>query len=191
MGGVMAPLIAQSCSMKGIIAYGTIGVNFMEYWINTRKTIADAYEMTAADKDDYIKEQCQCAALLLDAHMKKDEALKINPNCKASINTLLLRDYPYWDQLTAINIPAAWQAYNGKVLAMWGSSDYVSAREEHKIITEVVNRSHPGNATFKEVPNASHGMQTAATFQEAKDSPGSFNYNIASAISEWLNAQIN
>ena len=191
MGGVMAPLIAKETSVKGIIAYGTIGVNFMEYWVNTRKTLADAYNMNPIDKDDYIKEQCQCASLMLDAHMHKDEAAKINPNCKEVIENLLMRDYPYWTQLTSINIPAAWQSYTGKVLAMWGSADFISAREEHHIITDIVNKSHPGNATFKEIANASHGMQIAYTFQEGLNTPGAFNTAIETTMNEWLQSQLN
>lgn len=191
MGGVMAPLIAKTESVKGIIAYGTIGVNFMEYWVNTRKTLADALEMNPVDKDDYIKEQCQCASMLIDLHMKKDEAIKINPHCTEMYDALLIRDYAFWDQLSAINLPQAWQAYSGKVLAMWGSTDFISAREEHQLIAEIVNKAHPGNGTFKEVPNASHGMETATTFAEALNKPGSYNSSIETIMSEWLQAQRN
>ena len=191
MGGVMAPVIAREVSIRGIIAYGTIGVNFMQYWADTRKTLADAYEMTDSEKDDYVKEQCQCAGLLFSAHLKREEILKINPNCKEVIDILLLRDYPYWEQLTGINIPAMWQSYTGKVLALWGSADFISSPEEHKHIVNVVNKYHAGNALFKEVPNASHGMQVAGSFHEGLEDTNFFNTDVAAIMSEWLKQQTN
>lgn len=190
MGGVMAPLIAKKYSVAGIVAYGTIGVNFMEYWINTRKTIGDAYQMDDVEKDDYIKEQTQCAALLLNARMTKEEAVKINPECAATFDVLLLRDYQFWYQLYDVNIPGNWRTYPGKVLAMWGSTDFIAAKQEHQFIAEVVNGAHPGNATFMVAENSSHAMQTAATFSEARTNPGPYNRIVGEKIGEWLTAQL-
>ncbi|MBK7087101.1 MAG: alpha/beta fold hydrolase [Flavobacteriales bacterium] len=43
MGGLFAPLVAQRTPVHRIVAYGTIGSNFMEYLIKTRRTIGEAY----------------------------------------------------------------------------------------------------------------------------------------------------
>jgi hypothetical protein len=42
------------------------------------------------------------------------------------------------------------------VLAMHGSSDFVSSATEHKLIAETVNRYHPGKATYIEIANSDH-----------------------------------
>lgn len=191
MGGVMAPLIGREQPVKGVIAYGTIGVNFMQYWINTRKTIAEAYSMNLIETDDYIKEQCQCASMMLDACMTKDEVIKINPNCAEVVDMLLMRDYDFWYQLYEQNIPNNWKEYNGKVLTLWGNADYISARDEHRHIADVVNEFHPGNGTFKIIPGASHSMQIAGSFSEARVNPGGFNTAISDTMNLWLKQQLN
>ena len=189
MGGVMAPLVAKEQPVKGIVAYGTIGVNFMEYYTNTRKTVAQAYNMTPAETDDYIKEQCACTSMLMNARLSREEAVKRLPACGDVYDFLLLRDKSFWYQLYDLNIPFAWSQYAGKVLTVWGSADYVAAREEHRQIAETVNQYHPGNGTFIEIENAGHAMNSAANFWEARTDPGPFNPKIADTINKWLKEQ--
>lgn len=191
MGGVMAPLVAKEHAVKGIVAYGTIGVNFMEYFTNTRKTVAQAYAMDPFETDDFIKEQCACTAMMMSARLSREEAVKRNPACSEVYDFLLLRDKSFWYQLYDLNIPFQWSQYPGKVLAIWGSADYIAARDEHVAIAETVNQYHPGQATFLEMPNTDHGMQVAGNFVEARTNPGPFNPEIPKKIGEWLSHQIN
>ncbi len=186
MGGVMAPLVAKSENVKGIVVYGTMGVNFMEYWMNTRKTIAQAYKLNAIETDDYIKEQCECASMLLTAKMKKEEIIKVNKECEEAINVLLLRDYQYWYQLYQVNTPKNWSEYNGKVLSIWGTSDFITSKEEHLKVRDVVNTYHPGNAGYAEVQEAGHAFQTASDYVEAKDNPGPYNREVGKTLVNWL-----
>ncbi|NUO02402.1 MAG: alpha/beta fold hydrolase [Saprospiraceae bacterium] len=190
MGGLMAPMLAKDFSVKGIVAYGTIGVNFMEYFTNTRRTIAQALELDAAETDTYVKRECACAAMLLSARLSREEAVKLDEVCDGVYDILLLRSEAYWRQLYDLNIPALWQAYQGKALAAWGSTDYISARREHELIAETVNQSHPGNGTFLEIPNSNHGMYLASTFSEARTNPGPFNPKVTEMVSEWLKKQL-
>jgi len=188
MGGVMAPLVANEHPVKGIAAYGTIGANFMEYFTRTRRTIAESYDMSPAETDSYVKEQCSCAALLFDARLSREEALKRNPSCGDVYDILLLRNDAFWRQLyNDVHISYQWQQYNGKCLALWGATDYIASRFEHEWIAKTVNYSHPGNGTFMEVPNSNHGMYAATTFQEARTNPGSFNPKVSTILLEWLN----
>lgn len=190
MGGLMAPLIAKDYPVKGIAVYGTIGVNFMEYFTNTRRTIAQALELDAAQSDLYVKRESACAAMLLNARLSREEAIKLDEVCAGVYDILLLRSDPYWRQLYDLNIPALWQAYDGKTLAAWGSTDYISARREHEMIAETVNSNHPGNGIFVEIPNSNHGMYSAATFPEARNNPGPFNPKVAALIADWLKKQL-
>lgn len=190
MGGLMAPLVAKDHPVKGIAVYGTIGVNFMEYFTNTRRTIAQALELDAAESDLYVKRESACAAMLLNARLSREEAIKLDEVCAGVYDILLLRSDAYWRQLYDLNIPALWQAYDGKTLAVWGSTDYISARREHEMIAETVNGSHPGNGTFMEIPNTNHGMYLAATFPEARNNPGPFNPKVAEGIADWLKKQV-
>ncbi|MBV6439694.1 MAG: Protein TolB [Saprospiraceae bacterium] len=189
MGGVMAPLVAKEHRVKGIVAYGTIGVNFMEYFANSRRTIAASYEMTPIEADDYVKEQCDCAAMLLSARLSRTDAVKLNPECGGVYDALLLRSEQFWRQLHEMNIPANWQHFEGKVLAAWGATDFISTKAEHQMIAATVNQLHPGNGIFLEIPNSNHGMHVASTFQEARTNPGDFNPEVAKQVGNWLKQQ--
>jgi pimeloyl-ACP methyl ester carboxylesterase len=186
MGGVMAPLIAQQTNIKGIIAYGTIGSSFIEYLNKTRRTLGYAYGWKPEEIDDYIKESCECAGYYFVEKMPTADAIKKKEACKDYLTVFDYRSRKYNNELYELNIPAAWKPFTGKALLMWGGSDCISSKEDHEILTQAVNYYHPGNATFFELKGAEHGMKTASTFQEAINSPGSYNPEVGKSILDWL-----
>lgn len=190
MGGVMAPLVAKSYPVKGVAVYGTFGVNFMEYFTLTRRSIAESYNMSAGEADNYVKWQCECAAMLLSARLSRDEAVQRNPDCGEVYDYLLLRDTGFWYQFYDLNLPETWQNYNSKVLAIRGSADYITTRVEHEMIAATVNRNHPGHGAFLEMPGTDHGMSAAATYAGARTNPGPFNPVLAEKVGAWMKEQM-
>jgi len=186
MGGVMAPLIAEETAIKGIIAYGTIGSNFIEYLAKTRRTIGEAFNWKPDETDDYIKDYCECATYYFVEKMTTAEAAKKKEACKDYLSIFDYRSRPYNNELYDLNIPGVWKTFTGKALLMWGESDYISSKEDHQIITQTVNAYHPGNAEFVTVKATNHGMKYANSFQEAKQSPGAYNPDVANQILKWL-----
>jgi pimeloyl-ACP methyl ester carboxylesterase len=187
MGGVFAPLIARQTPIKGIIAYGTIGSNFIEYLAKTRRTIAQAYQMTPDAADALVKDFCECADYYFVEKMTTEQASTKNPGCKEYLSIFDLRSRAYNDELYAFNIPSLWKPYDGKVLILWGESDYISSREDHQIITDAVNFYHPGNSIFNTIKSADHGMNVARDFQEAQKTPGKYNQVVSNIVIDWLN----
>lgn len=186
MGGVFAPLIAQQTAIKGIIAYGTIGCSFIEYLAKTRRTIAQAYEMPPDETDELIKDFCECGSYYFVEKMTTEEAAAKKPACGEYLSIFNLRSRAYNDELYAFNIPSLWKPFKGKVLMLWGESDYISSREDHEIITDAVNFYNPGNAIFSTVKDADHGMNFAKNFQEAQKAPGMYNKVVSSTVIDWL-----
>jgi pimeloyl-ACP methyl ester carboxylesterase len=186
MGGVFAPLVAKQTAVKGIIAYGTIGSNFIEYLAKTRRTIADAYQMSPEETDDYVKDACECSAYYFAEKMTTKEAAKKKEICGEYLSVFDLRARTYNDELYSYNIPLLWKTYNGKALIIWGESDYISSREDHEIVSRSINHYHPGYSTFATVKEADHGMNIAKNFQEAQKRAGKYNPEISTLISNWL-----
>ncbi len=62
----------------------------------------------------------------------------------------------YFQQVADVNIRELWMNTKAKVLAMHGSSDFVSSSAEHKQIAETVNHYNPGNAAYIEIGNSDH-----------------------------------
>jgi uncharacterized protein len=188
MGGVMAPLVAMETPVKGIVAYGTIGSNFIEYLLKTRRTIGEAYNWSMEETDTYVKDACECASYYFIEKMTTAEAAKKKQICGDYLSVFDLRSRKYNDELYAFNFPTLWTAYTGKALLLWGKSDFISAREDHEILAKTVNRAHPGNATLAYVDNADHGMNYATSFSTALNSPGKYNPAVGDTILAWLKA---
>lgn len=189
MGGVFAPLVAQRTGIKGIIAYGTIGCNFLEHLAKTRRTIAEANEWTPEETDAYIKNFCECVSVIYTEKMSTEEAAKKKPECSDHIALFDLRSRAYMNELFALNIAGAWKPFTGKALLVWGESDYISARDDHRILTDAINYYHSGNAQLLTIPHADHGMQVAASFNAATKRSGPYQPEVGKAMLNWLNVQ--
>lgn len=190
MGGVFAPLLARELPVRGIVAYGTIGEKFMDYFANSRRTIGEAWGMAPAEIDTYVKQTCDCFQPYFEHGTPLGDIVEIRPQCRELVSDMG-RTTAFWQQLYRLDIPAQWSAYTGRVLAVWGKSDYISVRAEHQHIVDLVNRAQPGRGTFLELEGCDHGMHQAATARlAAQGGAGDFNPAVSEAIGQWLKANI-
>lgn len=186
MGGVMAPLVAQVTPIRGIISYGTIGSNFLEYLLKTRRTIAAAYQMAPDSTDNYIKLSGECAGYYFVQGMTTEEAAALNPECDYYLSVFDERARAYNDELYALNIPGAWAPFRGRALFLWGAADYIASREDHDILAATVDHYHQGHAEMQVIPNATHGMDWADDFMQARTDPGPYNPAVHQVVLKWL-----
>lgn len=155
IGGVIAPLIAQQEPVKGIIVYGTVGRNWLEYEIDNalRQQLLDG--APADSIDIYMRAEYIRLYGLFVEKKSPQQVVKEHPQ-----TALHLLNYPmrieYFQQVADVNIRELWMNTKAKVLAMHGSSDFVSSATEHKLIANIVNHYHPGNATYIEIANSDH-----------------------------------
>jgi pimeloyl-ACP methyl ester carboxylesterase len=187
MGGVMAPVVAQQTNVKGIIAYGTIGSNFIEYLAKSRRTLAKAYNMSPEETEIYIKDWCECSVHYFVDGMSTKEVANKKPDCERYLSVFDYRSSAYNKQLYDLNIAAAWKDYKGKALLIWGESDFVSTKDDHQIIVNNINFYHKGNASYLGIPSTSHGMGIASSMQEAINATNEkYNPEVGLKISQWL-----
>ena len=186
MGGVFAPLLARDVPVAGIIAYGTMGEKFMDYFANSRRTIARANDMTLLETEEYVRMNCDCFQPYFEKGTSFADIIAAKPGCREYLSDLG-RTTAFWQQLYRLDIPALWSAYPGKALAVWGAADYISVREEHRHIADLVNRSHPGQGSFLELEGCDHGMHTVASMQlAAQGQAAGYNPRVSEAIGKWL-----
>jgi pimeloyl-ACP methyl ester carboxylesterase len=84
-----------------------------------------------------------------------EEIMREHPASAAAFFRYPMR-VEYFQQVAGIDIRSLWAHTDAYVLAMHGASDFVSSGPEHALIAELVNRRHPGKATYVEIPNADH-----------------------------------
>lgn len=194
MGGVMAPVIAKANNVRGIIVYGAITTNFMEYYSTSRRTVTQAFGMSPEDAENYIKLACDCAFRLVRDKQAPEEIVKQKPECAEHVGFLELRAKDFWYQLDELNLAAEWKQFEGKVLAVYGKADFISTKVEHQQLAETVNHFHAGNGTFLELENCDHGMSQAANFTEAfrimNYGGAKFNPVVAEKMYDWMKSNL-
>jgi pimeloyl-ACP methyl ester carboxylesterase len=195
MGGVMAPLLATEVPVKGIAVYGTIGTTWIEYMLeNSRRQL-----ILVDEEPEAIETRMRrSAAILHYLYTEKREPAEIksqHPELAGMIDESMTegkyffgRTLTFFRQLADTNLAAAWSKLDAAVLAMWGRADYVSAEADHAWIAAIVNREHPGRATFLPLDGTGHGFQKAASPQEAFRARGTEEFNPASlaVLREWV-----
>jgi len=155
IGGVIAPLLAQQEKVKGIIVYGTVGRNWLEYELeNThRQRLLEDYPADSLDL--VMRAEYERLYGLFVEKKTPDQIIKEHPE-----TALTFFEYPmsikYFQQVADINIRQLWMNTDARVLAMHGTSDFVSSAVEHELIVQTVNRYHPGKATHVEIENSDH-----------------------------------
>ncbi|GAB4124481.1 MAG: hypothetical protein OHK0045_24850 [Raineya sp.] len=185
LGGVMAPIIARKENAKGVIVYGTIGQNWTNYLIDSRKAMAISKGEDLEDVEEWVKTVTDCSVRYFLQKQALDSIIKQNEECKNFLKKFSFRDTKYWYQLSDLNIAQQWKEYKGYVLSIWGEADKNTMESEHQAIVNIVNKNHPKKATFLKISRTDHKMclrNPQDTYVE-KD----FNPQVAESIYEWIN----
>jgi pimeloyl-ACP methyl ester carboxylesterase len=197
MGGVMAPLLAAEIPVRGIIVYGTIARTWTEYMLeNTRRQMA----LADADPSTIDRQLRDDAALLTYLYAEKlppKEIAARHPRLREGLAQTITddryfvdRSLTFFQQLADKNLGAAWESFQGDVLAIWGKADFVSNEDDHALIARIVNRDHAGHGTFFAMDGIDHGFNRAASQRESfargrSGEAGEFNPAILEACRSW------
>jgi len=184
IGGLFAPMIAQKESVKGVVAYGTIGQNWTNYLIDSRKAMALQKGEDYEDIEEWMKTVTDCSTRFFLQKQALDSAIKYNADCQDFLKKFSFKNPQYWYQLSEINVAQQWKEFNGHVLVMWGESDKASMVAEHELITNIVNKNNPKKATLVKISRADHKMCLRNT--QDTDKEKDFNPQIAESIHEWI-----
>jgi pimeloyl-ACP methyl ester carboxylesterase len=193
IGGLVGPLVAAEVPVRGIVAAETVGADWYEYELeNTRRQLLlsgadyEAVEATMSDKP-------KCARLLLLDKQSPDEITKADAGCAQFMN--YPADYRYVQQIADLNLAKLWKQFGGAVLAIYGSSDFITSADEHRYLVATVNAAHPGKGTFVEIPGMDHYLTKRASQAESMRSattpgspPGEYNEAFTETILSWLKA---
>ncbi|MFO0950297.1 MAG: PDZ domain-containing protein [Isosphaeraceae bacterium] len=195
MGGIMGPLVAAESPVKGVAAYGTASKTWYEYLLeNTRRQMALG-GASAADIDDGLRKDSVINYQVFLEGKNPDDVAKANPALADRVREMFQagryysgRNHGFFRQLSAKNMPAAWEKFGGHALAIWGKADFVSTEADHALIAETVNRARPGQGTFLALEGIDHGFNRADTQAEsfaAMGKTGEFNPLIVTTLTDW------
>ncbi|MCU0437021.1 MAG: PDZ domain-containing protein [Raineya sp.] len=184
LGGVIAPIIAQKENAKGVVVYGTIGQNWTNYLIDSRKAMAIQKGEDYEDIEEWTKNVTDCSVRFFMHKQSLDTIYKYNSDCQDFLKRFSFRSPQYWYQLSEINVAQQWKEYNGYVLSIWGESDKSTFSSEHQLITNIINQQNPKKGTFVKISRADHKMCLRNINDTDKELD--FNPQIAESIYEWI-----
>ncbi|GGF15439.1 CocE/NonD family hydrolase [Hymenobacter cavernae] len=191
IGGIMAPLVAEGQSVKGVVVYGTASRNFIEYALQNKRNQAQLQQLPYDSITNLMKTYTAALHLLLTEKQTPAQVLAKYPSAKPLIS--FPQHYTYMQQWQEVNLAAVWKKLNTRVLALRGEADYISYNEDHQLIVDIVNREHPGQATFQRLPNVDHGFARAKTQQESMRLTDATNpernFEFMTVILRWLDDQ--
>jgi pimeloyl-ACP methyl ester carboxylesterase len=184
MGGVIAPLLHDIKSPRGIITYGSVGQNWYDYMVDLYTTQPKYFGVS----DEQIKEDNK-------VNLKFNEDLLINKLSGAEIlenkdyaaffsanessfrqNQYIGRHFDFWQNLADVNIPQAWSKVTTNVLAMHGEFDIQAISPKGaKRIAQIVNENE-GNGDFILVKKADHGFVNFDSMQHNVETLGNGTY---------------
>ena len=195
MGGVMAPLMAAEEPVKGIAVYGTVLKTWPEYMMANVRRQAELGGEAASKIDEDLKKDAALNYFLYVEGKSPRAVAESHPELAGRLNAFFAdgehfvgRSHRFFRQLAAKNLPAAWEKFDGDVLAVWGKSDFVSDEEDHARIAEIANDFRPGHGKFVALENNDHGMNRAATRKESFDAqakPGEYDPTFQNMLLEW------
>lgn len=195
MGGAFGPILASEQPFKGVAVYGTMFKTWVEYMLENNRRQALLSGSPEPEVFSYLIQMGRLAPLLFSTDKSLETIKTENPDLAPLVSGLMPdgklfsgRVLPFWRQLTSRNLPEYWTKHKRFVGAFWGSSEFVSTREDHVMIARIAG----DRGTFVEVPESDHGFIRTTSTQDAlrkmTSGGGVFNYAIVDELKKWIAA---
>lgn len=211
MGGVVAPILAQQKTPKGVMVYGTVGKSWYEYM---KDVFTEQQEIFGSPKEN-IEENKKYNFPFITDLMKTNKPLEkmlVDPAYNEYLKTqgiienlskgyYMSRHYTFWRSLGDLNIPKEWSKVKANVYVMHGELDIQAIHARYaKMIVDNVN-SHKGKAKFSLLPKTDHvflkfdsmedNVRALTNGNYRKVMRTNYNPEVATYSLKWMNSLVN
>jgi hypothetical protein len=188
--------MAAEIPVRGIAVFGTVLGAGIEHMLGQRRRLAMLDGTNPADVDQEVLDQARFWYPLLVERKTPREIREHHPELPERIweqwvtdDTYVAgRHYTFYHQGADKNLADAWakvaatrlsdgaelrstnsptEPPQPRVLAIWGTSDWLVDRAGNAWIAEIVNRVKPGNGTYVELDSIDHFFLRTATQEES------------------------
>jgi uncharacterized protein len=202
MGGLCAPLLASEVPVRGNAVAGTGFRTWIEYALENTRRQSLLGGATAAAVHDEITWLAPLltgffAERLTPAHLREryagakdllDELFDAGDTLHAG------RTLPFWHQVNALNLPAAWaKAHaNGapQVLALWDENDFLVNGLDQRLLADQLNGLRANSAQALMLKDTDHAfLQTSSqadSFSQWGQPGKAFNGSMIDALDTWI-----
>lgn len=151
---------------------------------NERVRLTGEKKLSAAEINDSMRAFTDFYSLYLIHRMSPGEINGQHPEWKG-----LWYDAPegqygrpeaFYQQLQSLNLGRVWQEVDAPVLVLHGTADTIMSPSDSAAISDIVNRSHPGHATYREIQDADHLLAVHNKLEE----------HVVPIMMEWMRSQL-
>lgn len=169
MGGIQAPLVSETVDLAGIITWGTGVSPWFAYITENFRMRAMMQGQDAQSGDEFLRlVRSIWADLILEGQTapevreNRPEDVALFESQMGSLDFFAGRHFTFHQEIDAANNWAAWQQFDGRLLALQGEFDWVASEHDHRMAVEIVNAANPGHAVFEIIPGLDHGFTAHA-----------------------------
>jgi pimeloyl-ACP methyl ester carboxylesterase len=184
-GGGTAPLSAGQHPVRGYIAASSWGRTWYEHMLeNERVRLTMDKKLSAAEINDSMRAFTDFYSLYLIHRMTPGEIIAKHPEWKGlwydAPDGQYGRPAAFYQQLQNLNLGKVWQGVNAPVLVLHGTADTIMSPSDSRAISDIVNRAHPGHATYADIQDADHLLAVHNKLEE----------HVLPAMIDWMRKQL-
>lgn len=189
MGPVVGSLTISREPVRGFIAVETVGTSWFEYDLERTRVQETLSGKTPDEVDRAVREYTACSYRFFIEKQKPDELLK-TPACRSVLAPFAPVPYTYMQTVADISLGAEWKTADFPVLVISGTASPVTTARQNRCLVELINRWHPGRATYAEVPGMGHDLAHYASQEEytkeSKNGTHAFDAGLLDVMFPWL-----
>jgi pimeloyl-ACP methyl ester carboxylesterase len=191
MGPVVGSLAIAQEPVRGFIAVETVGTSWFEYDLERLRVQAALAGKAPDEVDAEMREYTGCSYRF---YMGKETPAQLDhtPACLGFTRPFGGTPYTYMQAVADISLGRQWKQADFPVLVIYGTASPVTTAHQCQYLAELINRLHPGRATYAEVPGMSHDMNRYASQQEYMQrgaTPHPFHMGLIEVMMAWIAKQ--
>ena len=190
IGTLEAPMLTQDERVAGVIAAEGVGRDWPEYEVRNLRRQLELLGQSPSDVDAALVGKQTCLVRYLVEEQAEADIERTEPDCRTH-NSVYPVDAWYMRQVVQVPIAANWMRVTVPVLMIYGSSDFITERDDHERIAALINARHSGMATFVPIEGMDHYLAREPTQKASLDAantgaPRTYDEDLSKAVIDWI-----
>ena len=156
MGPVVGSLAIAQESVRGFLAVETVGTSWFEYDLE-RSRVQHSLRQPPDEVDRALRQYEVCSYRFYIEKQTPAELAAV-PGCADMTAPFGPVPYTYMQAVADISLGKQWKDADFPVLVVYGTASPVTTAHQSRMLADLINRFHPGRATYVEVPGMGHDL---------------------------------
>ncbi|HEV3330689.1 MAG TPA: alpha/beta fold hydrolase [Bryobacteraceae bacterium] len=190
MGPVVGSLAISQEPVRGFLAVETVGTSWFEYDLE-RSRVQHGLHSLPDQVDRAVREYEVCSHRFYVEKVRPED-LPATLGCENMTAPFGAVPYTYMQAVADISLGKQWKEADFPVLVIYGTASPVTTAHQSHYLVELINRFHPGRASYAEVPGMGHDLARYESQQDYLDrvpgSPHPFHTGLIDVLMGWVDA---